>query len=101
MKILAEKETSILVKRQAVFTTALLQQDLLACNTQNEPVAVAIAAEKRCTRCLGALQVQNVFAIHNRCKMLRLQLQHTKGAKVLFGAWGAFRMEEVLFRYNG
>ena len=52
MKILAEKETSILVKRQAVFTTALLQQDLLACNTQSEPVAVA--AEKTCTSCLGA-----------------------------------------------
>ena len=61
--------------------------------TKMQEVALAVIAEKRCTRCLGALQVQNVFAIHNRCKMLRLQLQHTKGAKVLFGETGAFQMK--------
>ena len=86
IKILAEKKNSILVKRQAVFTTALLQQDLLACNTQNEPVAVAIASENRCTRCLCTLQVQNVHQIQwvffwcNRC---------------FLGAIGGFQVQEV------
>ena len=85
IKILAEKKNSILVKRQAVFTTALLQQDLLACNTQNEPVAVAIASENRCTRCLCTLQVQNVFEIHKRCKMFAFEVAVHKRCK------GAFR----------
>ena len=73
IKILAEKKNSILVKRQAVFTTALLQQDLLACNTQSEPVAHVVAAEKRCFRCL----VGTAQALY-RCKMC---LQYTEDGR--------------------
>ena len=91
IKILGE--TSILVKRQAVFTTALLQQDLLACNTQSEPVAVEIAAGKRCTGCFkGAKWVCNT----QKCKRLHLQLQQKRGA---LGAQALYRCKMCL-RYT-